>query len=185
MVIAPIGGEGPGRFASARLALFLMAAAAAAQPAAAQQPRPVQQPRTGQQVQQPARTPAAPAATQIPDQLTALKLVWATMAAVDQANRTGNYSVLRDLGSAAFQAGSNPATLATAFAPLRNQGIDLTDTLLVMPVWTAVPAMAAGQLRMSGNFPIRTASVVFDLAFVWDRGWRIHGIAVRSGNTPR
>jgi hypothetical protein len=173
MVKPMINGAGPGRIASARLVLLAIAAATA-QPAAAQQPRPGQQP---------VRAPAAQA--QVPDQLTALKLVWGTMAAVDQANRTGNYSVLRDLGSAAFQAGSNPATLAGAFAQLRGQGIDLTDTLLVMPVWTVAPAVSAGQLRMSGSFPIRTAPIVFDLAFVWDRGWRIHGLAVRSGNAPR
>jgi hypothetical protein len=38
---------------------------------------------------------------------------------------------------------------------------------------------------MSGSFPIRTAPIAFDLAFVWDRGWRIHGLAVRSGSAPR
>jgi hypothetical protein len=178
MVKPMINGAGPGRIASARFVLVAIAAAAA-QPVAAQQPPP------GQQPVRAAAAQSAPAAAQVPDQLTALKLVWGTMAAVDQANRTGNYSVLRDLGSAAFQAGSNPATLAGAFAQLRGQGIDLTDTLLVMPVWSTAPTVSAGQLRMSGSFPIRTAPIAFDLAFVWDRGWRIHGLAVRSANAPR
>lgn len=165
---------GPGRKIPARLALIL-AMLAPGQSLAAQQPaRPV-----AVQVQ------AAPSAAPVPDQLTVLKLLWGTMAAVDQANRTGNYSVLRDLGSATFQAGSNPSTLAAAFAPLRAQSIDLGDTLLATPTWIQAPAMQAGQLRMSGSFPIRTAPVLFDVAFIWERGWRLHGLAVRSQRGER
>lgn len=159
-------GNGPARLA------WILAALALAQPLAAQPPRP------------PAAAPAQGAAP-VPDQLTVLKLLWGTMAAVDQANRTGNYSVLRDLGSTMFQAGSNPTTLAAAFAPLRDQGIDLGDTLLVMPAWSVAPTVQAGQLRMSGSFPMRTAPVLFDLAFVWDRGWRLQGLAVRSQGAVR
>lgn len=142
---------------------------------------PLGQSLTAQQPQpaRPAQLPA-PSATPVPDPLTVLKLLWGTMAAVDQANRTGNYSVLRDLGSASFQAGSNPTTLAAAFAPLRAQSIDLGDTLLATPIWTQPPAVQAGQLRMSGSFPIRTAPVLFEAAFLWEGGWRLHGLAVRS-----
>lgn len=162
---------GPGKV-PARLAL-LLAALSLAPPLAAQPARPAPA-----QVQTPSAVP-------VPDPLTALKLLWGTMAAVDQANRTGNYSVLRDLGSATFQAGSNPTTLAAAFAPLRGQAIDLADTLLAMPTWSQAPAFQTGQLRMSGSFPMRTAPILFDLAFVWDRGWRLHGLAVRSQGPAR
>jgi len=137
-----------------------------------------------QQPQQPAAA-QAPSAAPVPDQLTVLKLLWGTMAAVDQANRTGNYSVLRDLGSASFQATTNPTTLAAAFTPLRSQGIDLADTLLATPNWTQAPAVEGGQLRMSGSFPMRTAPILFDLAFVWERGWKLHGLAVRSQPAAR
>lgn len=154
-------GGGPARIA------LLLAMLPLGQPLAAQQP-------------QPARPAQAPSAAPVPDRLTVLKLLWGTMAAVDQANRTGNYSVLRDLGSATFQAGSNPTTLAAAFAPLRAQSIDLADTLLATPTWIQAPAVQAGQLRMSGSFPIRTAPVLFEAAFIWEGGWRLHGLAVRS-----
>ena len=68
--------------------------------------------------QQDARTPAPIAQVQetnlpvgqppaairpVPDQLSLAKLLWSTMAAVDHANKSGNYSVLRDISSTAFQ----------------------------------------------------------------------------------
>lgn len=166
---------GPGLRASARLG-FCLWVLAAGSTALAQQP----------QQARPAPAPAqAPSAGPVPDQLTVLKLLWGTMAAVDQANRTGNYSVLRDLGSSSFQSGSNPTTLAAAFTPLRDQGIDLGDTLLAMPNWTQAPGVQGGQLRMSGSFPMRTAPIVFDMAFIWERGWRLHGLAVRSQPAAR
>ncbi|HYE26673.1 MAG TPA: hypothetical protein VEA61_00330 [Allosphingosinicella sp.] len=39
----------------------------------------------------------------MPDPIVINKLVWSAMAALDQANQTGNYSVLRDLGAPSFQ----------------------------------------------------------------------------------
>lgn len=179
MVKRRLTGTVPGLRAPARLGLVL-AMLAAAQPNAAQQPQPAgPAPAPAQAQAQP------PSPVPVPDQLTALKLLWGTMAAIDQANRTGNYSVLRDLGSAAFQSGSNPTTLAAAFTPLRDQGIDLGDTLLAMPNWAQAPTMQGGQLRMTGSFPVRTAPVVFDIAFIWERGWRLHGLAVRSQGAAR
>jgi hypothetical protein len=102
------------------------------------------------------------------------------MAAVDHANRTGNYSVLRDLGSTGFQTTNNPATLAAAFADLRAQTVDLSDTLVVSPTYEIQPAMiASDMLRMRGRFNLRPNSIGFDLIFQWSKGWRLHGIAVQ------
>ena len=154
---------GPGRHAPVRLllaalALSLPAGAACAQaPAAAVAPPP-----------------------QI-DQRTGLKLLWSAIAAVDHANRTGNYSVLRDLGTAAFQARNNPANLAAIFAGLREAGVDLADTLVVTPVWEIAPTLAQpGVVRMRGTFPLRPDAIAFDLLYAWDGGWRIEGIAVQA-----
>ena len=103
---------GPGRHAPARFVFAALLLLGAAVPGLAQQ--------------------AAPAAAQagVPDSLTVNKLIWSAMAAVDQANQTGNYSVLRDLGAPSFQANNSAATLATIFTGLRNQGVDLSYTLL-------------------------------------------------------
>ncbi|MGQ0559688.1 MAG: hypothetical protein ACT4OE_08915, partial [Sphingosinicella sp.] len=79
------------------------------------------------------RPPAAAPAAPVPDARTVLKLVWSTMAAVEHANVTGNYSVLRDLGSAGFQANNSAATLAANFAAIRERRLDLAETLTVAP----------------------------------------------------
>ena len=171
MVIRTGAGKRRGGRLSGRLAWALPIATLLIEPAAAQ----VRPPARGQ-------SPAAAAANMpVPDQRTALKMVWGLMAAVDQANRTGNYSVLRDLGTAAFQANNNPANLAAIFAGLRGQSLDLSDALTVTPVWEIPPRMVSPTvLRMRGTFPLRPQPVAFDLLFAWDRRWRLEGIAVQA-----
>jgi hypothetical protein len=143
--------------------------------------------------QQPA--PAAPAGQPgVPDSTILNKLVWSAMAAVDQANQTGNYSVLRDLGAPAFQSGNSAATLAQIFTSIRNQNVDLGYTLVVTPVFQFPPAIQNGLLRIRGVFPLRPTPIGFDLLFQNVSGqWRIFGIAViplvaqtqQSGTTRR
>jgi len=143
---------------------------------------PLAGPASGQVRPAPARPPAAAIPnTPLPDQRTALKMLWGIMAAVDQANRTGNYSVLRDLGTPAFQATNNPANLAAIFAGLRNQQADLSDALMVSPSWEISPRMVSSTvLRMRGSFPLRPQSIAFDLLFAWDREWRLEGVAIQA-----
>lgn len=158
--------SGPGLHAPARLLLAALLLASPLAPASlrAQAPRP------------PA---AAPAQQQpVPDQLTLAKLIWGTMAAVDHANKTGNYSVLRELGSAGFQANNSPAALAAVFARVRQQRIDLADTFLVEPVLDFPARIEGGLLRIRGAFRMRPTGVQFDLLYQWDRGWKLYGIAI-------
>lgn len=115
-----------------------------------------------------------------------MRMVWSMLAAVDHANRTGNYSVLRDLGTPDFQANNNPARLGTIFAGLREQGIDLSDTLVVTPTWEFEPRMLSPTvLRLRGAFPLRPTAILFDLLFTWNRGWRLEGIAVQAAQPAR
>lgn len=164
---------GPGRIAPARLILAALALALPQQGALGQA--------------QPARPPApAPAETPVPDQLSSLKMLWSVLSAVDHANRTGNYSVLRDLGTAGFQSRNNPANLAAIFARLREQNVDLSDTLVVTPLWEIPPNIVQPRvLRMRGSFPLRPAAILFDLLFAWDGGWRLEGVAVQTQPNPR
>lgn len=113
------------------------------------------------------------------DMLTASRLVWSTMAALHHANVTGNYTVLRDLGTQSFQANNNPARLIDVFQALRTSGVDVSAVLLIPPVYEISPAVAAnGTVRMRGAFPIRPTGVAFDLIFQNISGsWRILGIS--------
>lgn len=130
---------------------------------------------------QPGR-PATPAATQsvLPSNLELMKLIWTSMIALDQANDTGNYSVLRDIAAPTFQTNNSDATLAGIFQPLRAQRVDLSDILLVTPTLDFAPAIIDGQLlRLRGRFPLRPTAIAFDLLFQPVEGeWRLFGIAV-------
>lgn len=165
---------GPGRTAPARLLFAAALAATCATPAAAQ----------GQQ--QPARPQAPAAGSPAPDPLLVSRLVWSTLSALDHANRTGNYSVLRDLGAPDFQANNNAATLAQVFQDFRDQRIDLSSVLLVTPAYEFEPAIVqGGLLRVRGQFPLRPTAIRFDLLFQQIQSqWRIFAIAVRPAPGP-
>jgi hypothetical protein len=156
---------------AATLAVFASPPAAAQ--AAQQRPAPVRQ--------QPAPAPQLPAsAIPVPDQLALAKLLWSTMTAIDHANKTGNYTVLRQLGSPGFQGNNNDAALAATFAGIRQQRLDLSDTLLFEPIHEFAPGIVQGVLRMRGMFRMRPTGVQFDLLYQWvDGGWRLHAVALR------
>jgi hypothetical protein len=102
------------------------------------------------------------------------------MAAVDHANQTGNYSVLRDLGAPSFQENNNAATLASIFQTIRNQRLDLSNTLVVAPTYDIPPTIIqGGVLRARGVFPLRPTAIAFDLLFQPVGGrWALLGISV-------
>jgi hypothetical protein len=150
-------------------------------PAAQQRPATAQQ-RPAVQAQRPAPAPQQlpSSAIPVPDQLALAKLLWSTMTAVDHANKTGNYTVLRQLGSPGFQANNNDAALAATFAGIRQQRLDLSDTLLFEPIHEFAPGIVQGVLRMRGMFRMRPTGVQFDLLYQWVQGgWRLHAVALR------
>jgi hypothetical protein len=113
------------------------------------------------------------------DQITVDKLVWSTVVALDQANRTGNYSVLRDLAAPTFQDKNSAATLAGIFEPFRSRHIDLSNVVIVSPVYEQRPVVQGGALRAKGIFPVRPNPIGFDLLFQSISGeWRLLGISV-------
>lgn len=132
------------------------------------------------QTQPAAPAQAPPAQVAVPDQLTVLRLVYSTIAALDHANQTGNYSVLRDLGAPSFQANNTSATLGTIFQAFRNQNFDLSYALILSPNLEFAPAIVQGSLlRVRGSFPLRPQAIGFDLLFQNVAGqWRLFGVAV-------
>ena len=71
-----------------------------------------------------------------------LILVRSSLLALDQGNKTGNYTVLRDIGAPGFQSNS-AARLGEIFAKLRNDNLDLSGV--------AVPATSTRWLRSGGR----------------------------------
>ncbi|MGB3806482.1 MAG: hypothetical protein WA936_04720 [Erythrobacter sp.] len=105
-------------------------------------------------------------------------MIWSTIAAVDHANRSGNYSVLRDLSASGFQINNNPAQLAQVFAGIRGLNVDLGNALLVPPTYTAAPQLVREDVfRVQGVFQMRPISIGFDLYYQWEQGrWKLFGV---------
>src|SRR5438067_13586735 len=83
-----------------------------------------------------------------------LMLVRSTLLALDQANKTGNYTVLRDISAPGFQAGNNAARLAEIFAKLRNDKLDLSGVAVIDPQLSLLPQIEQnGMMHMAGFFP--------------------------------
>jgi len=117
-----------------------------------------------------------------PDPAFSEMLIKNTIIALNQANLTGNYSVLRELGSPAFQARNSTARLSEAFAKLRRDRIDMSGIVLLKPNLTGA-VRRKGQIRLTGFFPSTPIRIRFDAAYVNVGGrMRIQGIAVRAGD---
>jgi hypothetical protein len=133
-----------------------------------------------------AQTPPAPApqTAQI-DRNGLLILVKSTLIALDQANKTGNYTVLRDLAAPGFASANNAARLAEIFANLRRDRIDLSGVLVLEPQLTAMPEINAnGMLHMAGFFPSAPTQINFEFLFApVDGQWRLFGLAANLGSS--
>jgi hypothetical protein len=143
---------------------------------------PKQQAAPKQQSQQ---QPSAPKPAQI-DRNGVLILIRTTLLALDQANKTGNYTVLRDLGAPGFQANS-AAQLAEIFAQQRRDNVDLSGVAVIDPQLTLLPQIEAnGMMRLAGFFPSVPTQVNFELLYApVDGRWRLFGLSVSFGQaTP-
>jgi hypothetical protein len=131
----------------------------------------------------PSTTPAQPAPSTAPaqpkiDSVVLAVLIKSAVVAVQQANATGNYSVLRDLGTPIFRERYDQVKLANIFSNLR--GVNLNGALLLMPNLTKQPELTPqGQLHVVGNFPTQPLEIRYEALFVQLDGiWRLDGIAV-------
>jgi hypothetical protein len=124
----------------------------------------------------PAAPPVAPGADQ------ALYLVRSTLLTLNDANRSGNYTVLRDLAAPDFQAKNTSADLVVAFSDLRRRNFDLFSVALLSPKFTTPPALDGNnRLRLAGFFPTRPLQINFDLTFQVVGGqWRLLAISVAT-----
>jgi hypothetical protein len=134
-----------------------------------------------QQQSQPQQQPAMPVSTE-----QALYLIRSTLLALNDANRSGNYTVLRDLAAPDFQARNTAADLSQSFSDIRRRNFDLYGAALLSPQLTAVPALdQRGFLRLTGYFPTKPQQINFDLLFQnVANQWRLFGIAVATPDAP-
>jgi len=128
----------------------------------------------------------APQDLAVPDHRTVLILVRTTISALNDANRTGNYTVFRDLGAPGFRDGNPPARLAEIFANLRKKNLNLAPIVVVEPTLTAPPTInPQGMLHVAGVFPTRPLQVSFEMLYQNVGGaWRLFGIGVDTPAAP-
>jgi hypothetical protein len=112
----------------------------------------------------------------------ALYLIRSTLLTLNDANRSGNYTVLRDLAAPDFQARNTAADLGQSFSDLRRRNFDLYGAALLAPQLTTVPGIDQnGLLHLAGNIPTRPQQINFDLVFqVIDNQWRLYGISIAT-----
>ncbi len=116
----------------------------------------------------------------LPDDARLILMIRNAVIALNQANLTGNYSVLRDLGTPNFQMTNSSARLAESFATLRARKLDISPVMFFNPKLLSPPALQEGQvLRLTGFFQTTPEQVNFDLAFqLFGDQWTLAGIAV-------
>jgi hypothetical protein len=113
-----------------------------------------------------------------------LMLIRSTLLALDHANKTGNYTVLRDLGAPGFQA-NTAARLAEIFAKQRGDKLDLSGVAVIDPQLSLLPQIEpSGLLHIAGFFPSVPSQVNFELLFAPVEGqWRVFGVSLSVGQS--
>jgi hypothetical protein len=129
--------------------------------------------------------PAAPALAEtgrppLPDAYQLSLLIYSTMTALDQANATGNYSVLHDMAAPEFQRLNPAQRLSTIFAKYRERHIVLTPVILYQPQLIAQPRLESrGLLHLQGYFATRPLRIGFDLSYQSVGGsWRLLELSI-------
>jgi hypothetical protein len=135
----------------------------------------------------PAAKPIAPALAspqlQIPSAEAMTIMIRSSLVALNQANMTGNYTVLSAIGSPAFHQANSPERLAQIFQSFRANAIDLAPVTLLPSQLTQAPRIENGRLRLIGVFPTQPLQVSYDLMFEPVAGqWRLFGLSV---NLPK
>ena len=125
-----------------------------------------------------ARSPAP-----MPSAETLAALARWTILAISQANVTGNYTVLRELGSPTFQAANTSAKLGVIFSGIRDQNVDLSFAVTATPQLSQAPAIdAKGVLKVIGFYATRPLQINFDFSFEAVGGvWRHSEIGLAAG----
>lgn len=136
----------------------------------------------------PAVAVAADGGPPVPEPTELIDLVRTTMLAADTGNKSGDYSQLANLGTAAFKAANPVDKLATSFGTLRQAKIDLTPVQDMVPQTVRAPVLDRnGLLRIAGFFEFPEAQIVYDLLYSYDetaKAWQLAGISISPRALP-
>lgn len=116
----------------------------------------------------------------IPSEATLNILIRRTLLTLNDANLSGNYSVLRDLAAPDFRKANDAAKLSKIFAKLRSAKIDMAPIVYFTPKVVRKPQLTkSGRLRLTGFVPTRPKQINFDMLFEnHNKRWLLYGISV-------
>lgn len=116
-------------------------------------------------------------------------LICNAVTSINQANLTGNYTVLRDLGSQQFREKNSAAKLSDIFRTFRDNKIDLSPTLVLAPNYSAMPTRdATGLLLLEGWYDTEPRKLRFSIAYRRiEQGWVLDGVSLQlaEGAVPQ
>lgn len=126
---------------------------------------------------------ARPQASQVvmPSNEQIVLLVRSALLTLNDALRTGNYTVLHDLAAPGFRQVNPPERLAQIFAALAARQVDLSPVAILAPRLADPPSLDPpnGLLRLKGSFSTEPMQIDFALVFQSVEGyWRLFGITV-------
>lgn len=144
------------------------------------------------QVVQPAPAPQTPSAQTTQSQPSGgverenaeliMTLVRTSLIALHQANLTGNYTVLRDLGTPAFRERNSPTDLGGIFAWLRQLKVDLSASVRIDPKISRASVSKEKILDVVGQLATKPVGIGFEFVFQPVGGWwRIDAIGITPG----
>lgn len=109
-------------------------------------------------------------------------LLRTTLLALNDANRTGNYTVLRDLAAPSFRERNSAADLSHVFAELRRSRLDLSMAAILTPELEEQPSLdAERRLRLKGSYATDPNRIQFEVLYEAVAGhWQLHGIAIST-----
>jgi hypothetical protein len=163
--------------------------AAEAKPKPAVKPEPKSQAEAPPpaQAQAPAAAPARPQVV-MPDAEKIVLLVRTTLLTLNDALRTGNYTVLRDKGAPSFRDANSAARLGEIFSSLAASGLDLSVVSVVTPQLSEAPVLdqAQGTLNLKGYFPTKPTQIDFEVLYQSVGGhWQVFGLSVQPVKAPQ
>ena len=108
-------------------------------------------------------------------------LVKTSLLSFNDANLTGNYTVLHDKLSKPFRQEFPPERLKEAFKEFNEKTIDIELVAALKPTYEPAPAIdSEGKLVVRGYFPTEPIRVNFNLAFIpSDGAWKLIRLNVK------
>jgi hypothetical protein len=131
-------------------------------------------------------TPAVQAQNKVPSERALEALVKTSLLTFNDANVTGNYTVLHAKLSKPFRDQFPPEKLQETFKDFNKKHIDFDIIAALKPSYDPSPSIDGdGKLLVKGSFPTDPMRVYFDLDFIPSDGeWKLIGINVKVDSPP-